>query len=65
MLGAINLSPAVSDPSLSREILERTRDQLIGLNKPPKVHDTAHSSRTKARRTEKPLNVEDLTIDNK
>ena len=33
MLGAINLSRAVSDPSLSREILQRTRDELIRLNK--------------------------------
>jgi TetR/AcrR family transcriptional repressor of nem operon len=37
MLGAINLSRAVSDPSLSREILEQTRDQLISLNKPAKT----------------------------
>src|SRR5580700_4485722 len=37
MLGAINLSRAVSDPSLSREILQQTRDQLIALNKPPKT----------------------------
>jgi TetR/AcrR family transcriptional regulator, transcriptional repressor for nem operon len=36
MLGAINLSRAVSDPKLSREILERTRDQLVSLNKPAK-----------------------------
>src|ERR1700683_1329580 len=33
MLGAINLSRAVSDPNLSREILKRTRDELINLNK--------------------------------
>jgi TetR/AcrR family transcriptional repressor of nem operon len=33
MLGAINLSRAVSDPDLSREILHRTRDELISLNK--------------------------------
>ena len=33
MLGAINLSRAVSDPDLSREILQRTRDELISLNK--------------------------------
>jgi len=33
MLGAINLSRAVSDPKLSREILQRTRDELISLNK--------------------------------
>jgi len=32
-LGAINLSRAVSDPNLSREILKRTRDELISLNK--------------------------------
>src|ERR1700679_3281322 len=32
MLGAINLSRAVSDPTLSREILKRTRDELISLN---------------------------------
>jgi TetR/AcrR family transcriptional repressor of nem operon len=33
MLGAINLSRAVSDPHLSREILQQTRDQLIRLTK--------------------------------
>src|ERR1700677_1921716 len=33
MLGAINLSRAVSDPNLSRDILKRTRDELIRLNK--------------------------------
>ena len=38
MLGAINLSRAVSDPNLSREILQQTRDQLISLNKPAKAH---------------------------
>jgi len=38
MLGAINLSRAVSDPNLSREILQRTRDELISLNKPAKPH---------------------------
>jgi TetR/AcrR family transcriptional repressor of nem operon len=38
MLGAINLSRAVSDPTLSREILQQTRDQLITLNKPTKPH---------------------------
>jgi TetR/AcrR family transcriptional repressor of nem operon len=38
MLGAINLSRAVSDPNFSREILQRTRDQLISLNKPAKPH---------------------------
>ena len=36
MLGALNLSRAVSDPKLSREILQRTRDELINLNKPVK-----------------------------
>src|SRR5580704_2279109 len=35
LLGAINLSRAVSDPSLSREILHEVRDQLIGLVEPP------------------------------
>ena len=45
MLGAINLSRAVSDPNLSREILERTRDQLISFNKPAKAHWTADASR--------------------
>ena len=38
MLGAINLSRAVSDPNLSREILQKTRDQLISLNKSAKAH---------------------------
>src|SRR3981189_638922 len=38
MLGAINLSRAVSDPNLSLEILQRTRDELISLNKPAKPH---------------------------
>ena len=38
MLGAINLSRAVSDPKLSQEILQQTRDQLISLNKPAKAH---------------------------
>ncbi len=38
MLGAINLSRAVSDPNLSREILQQTRDQLISLNKPATPH---------------------------
>src|SRR5271156_4934283 len=38
MLGAINLSRAVSDPNLSGEILLQTRDQLITLNKPAKTH---------------------------
>jgi TetR/AcrR family transcriptional repressor of nem operon len=33
MLGAINLSRAVSDPKLSREILQQTCDQSISLNK--------------------------------
>src|SRR5580700_2226767 len=31
LLGAINLSRAVSDPNLSREILTGVRDELIGL----------------------------------
>jgi hypothetical protein len=30
--------PTVSDPSLSLEILQRTRDQLVSLNKPVKAH---------------------------
>src|SRR5580693_7986695 len=30
LLGAINLSRAVSDPILSREILDRVRQQLVG-----------------------------------
>jgi len=34
LLGAINLSRAVSDPNLSREILHGVREQLIGLVKP-------------------------------
>jgi TetR/AcrR family transcriptional repressor of nem operon len=38
MLGAINLSRAVSDPNLSREILQQTRNQLITLNKPATAH---------------------------
>ena len=38
MLGAINLSRAVSDPNISREILQQTRDQLMTLNKPAKPH---------------------------
>ena len=38
MLGAINLSRAVSDPNLSREILQQIRDQLISLNKSAKPH---------------------------
>jgi TetR/AcrR family transcriptional regulator, transcriptional repressor for nem operon len=37
MLGAINLSRAVSDPNLSREILQQTRGQLVTLNKPAKT----------------------------
>jgi TetR/AcrR family transcriptional regulator, transcriptional repressor for nem operon len=36
-LGAINLSRAGSDPNLSREILQQTRDQLITLNKAAKT----------------------------
>src|SRR6201984_1119777 len=38
MLGAINLSRAVSDPNLSREILQRTRDQLISVNGHARAH---------------------------
>src|ERR1700687_2875770 len=38
MLGAINLSRAVLDPSTSRQMLQQTRDQLISLNKPAKPH---------------------------
>src|ERR1700730_17391683 len=34
LLGAINLSRAVSDPSLSREILHGVREELISLVKP-------------------------------
>jgi TetR/AcrR family transcriptional regulator, transcriptional repressor for nem operon len=34
MLGAINLSRAVSDPTLSREILHKVREQLIESAKP-------------------------------
>ncbi len=34
LLGALNLSRAVSDPTLSREILDGVRDELIGLVKP-------------------------------
>ena len=34
LLGAINLSRAVSDPTLSREILHQVREQLIDLVKP-------------------------------
>src|SRR5258706_4673466 len=34
LLVAINLSRAVSDPSLSREILQAVREELIGLLKP-------------------------------
>src|ERR1700685_12954 len=34
LLGALNLSRAVSDPDLSREILRGVRDELIGLVKP-------------------------------
>jgi TetR/AcrR family transcriptional repressor of nem operon len=33
LLGALNLSRAVSDPNLSREILQRVREELIGLVK--------------------------------
>ena len=34
LLGALNLSRAVSDPNLSREILHRVREELIDLVKP-------------------------------
>jgi TetR/AcrR family transcriptional repressor of nem operon len=34
LLGAINLSRAVSDPKLSREILSAVREELIDLVKP-------------------------------
>src|ERR1700678_3605824 len=34
LLGALNLSRAVSDPNLSREILHQVREELIGLVKP-------------------------------
>ncbi len=37
LLGAINLSRAVSDPNLSREILHGVREELIGLVN-PKFH---------------------------
>jgi TetR/AcrR family transcriptional regulator, transcriptional repressor for nem operon len=33
LLGALNLSRAVSDSNLSREILQGVRDELIGLVK--------------------------------
>ena len=46
MLGAINLSRAVSDPNLSREILQQTRDQLISLNKPAKPRRLIHLGQT-------------------
>src|SRR6266478_4847470 len=49
MLGAINLSRAVSDPNLSLEILQRTRDQLISLNKPAKAHLPSGASRASVR----------------
>jgi hypothetical protein len=32
LLGALNLSRAVSDPNLSREILEQVRQQLVELS---------------------------------
>src|SRR5580693_1572446 len=38
ILSAINLSRAVSDPNLSRDILQQTRGQLISLNNPAKPH---------------------------
>jgi TetR/AcrR family transcriptional repressor of nem operon len=34
LLGAINLSRAVSDPDLSREILHGVREELLGSVKP-------------------------------
>jgi TetR/AcrR family transcriptional regulator, transcriptional repressor for nem operon len=34
LLGAINLARAVSDPNLSRDILQAVREELIGLVKP-------------------------------
>src|SRR5580700_4031010 len=34
LLGALNLSRAVSDPNLSQEILQGVRDELMGLIKP-------------------------------
>jgi len=37
LLGAINLSRAVSDPALSREILHEVREQLIELVKGPQI----------------------------
>jgi TetR/AcrR family transcriptional repressor of nem operon len=49
MLGAINLSRAVSDPNLSREILQRTRDELISLNKSAKAHLALDASRAGVR----------------
>jgi len=49
MLGAINLSRAVSDPNLSREILQRTRDELISLNKSAKAHLALDASRASVR----------------
>jgi TetR/AcrR family transcriptional repressor of nem operon len=39
LLGAINLSRAVSDPALSREILHEVREQLIELVKPGSQRD--------------------------
>jgi TetR/AcrR family transcriptional regulator, transcriptional repressor for nem operon len=44
MLGAINLSRAVSDSNLSREILKRTRDELISLNKEDGVEKRPETS---------------------
>src|ERR1700675_1056655 len=38
LLGAINLSRAVSDPNLSRDILQAVRDELVSLVK-PEPHD--------------------------
>ncbi len=51
MLGAINLSRAVSDPNLSREILQQTRDQLTNLNKTGKPRQTADATRKRLRRS--------------
>jgi TetR/AcrR family transcriptional regulator, transcriptional repressor for nem operon len=49
MLGAINLSRAVSDPNLSQEILQRTRDELISLNKTAKAHLPGNAFRARVR----------------
>ena len=39
LLGALNLSRAVSDPNLSREILQGVREELIGYVKPASHRD--------------------------